>query len=126
MLIASMLWETAQSRTSSEEVERRRKLKICSQESNWRRPARPTVGAVLLLLSVCKATVSAQHDRRGKEGEQEGEGDCALHVCSYTNQAPGPHSSAHRSGLVVTFAHPGRREWRGCGEGAVASWSSLK
>jgi len=33
-------------------VERRRKLKICSQESNWRRPARPAAGAVLLLLSV--------------------------------------------------------------------------
>ena len=108
-------------------MERRRKLKICSQESNWKRPARPAAGAVLLLLSVCKApAVSAQHGRRGKEGEQEGEGDCALHVCSYTNQAPGPHSNAHRSGLVVTFAHPGRREWRGCGEGAVASWSTLK
>ena len=33
-------------------MERRRKLKICSQESNWRRPARPAAGAVLLLLSV--------------------------------------------------------------------------
>jgi len=119
MLIASMLWETAQSRTSSEEVERRRKLKICSQESNWRRPARPAAWAVLLLLSVCKATaVSAQHGRRGKEGEQEGEGDCALHVCSYPNHAPGLHSNnAHRSGLVVILAHPGRREWRGSGEG---------
>jgi len=32
-----------------------------------------------VLLSVCKATaVSVQHGRRGKEGEQEGEGDCAL------------------------------------------------
>jgi len=62
-------------------VERRRKLKICSQERNWRRPARPAAGAVLL--SVCKATaVSAQHGRRGKEGEQEGEGDCALHSCT--------------------------------------------
>jgi len=71
-------------------VERRRKLKICSQESNWRRPARPAVGAVLCS-SLCakQQAVSAQHGRRGKEGEQEGEGDCALHVCSYTNQRQG-------------------------------------
>ena len=55
----------------------------------------------------------------GQEGQgREGEGDCALHVCSYPNHAPGPHSNnAHRSGLVVIFAHPGRREWRGSGEG---------
>jgi len=68
--------------------QKRRKLKICSQESNWKRPARPAAGA--LLLSVCKATaVSAQHGRRGKEGEQEGEGDCALHVCSYPTTRQG-------------------------------------
>jgi len=68
--------------------------------------------------SLCakQQAVSAQYERRGKEGEQEGEGDCALHVCSYTNRAPGPHSNAHRSGLAVIFAHPGRREWRGSGE----------
>ena len=76
---------------------------------------------------MCKATaVSAQHGRRGKEGEQEGEGDCAQHVCSYTNHAPGPHSNnAHRSGLVVIFAHPGRREWRGSGEGVKGSGGKL-
>jgi len=95
-------------------VERRRKLKICSQESNWRRPT----GAVLLLLSVCKATSSQCATWQEGQGRRSGEeGECALHVCSYTNHTAGPHSNAHRSGLVVIFANPGRREWRGSGEG---------
>ena len=112
-----MLWETAQSRTSSEEVERRRKLKICSQESNWRRPARPAAGAVLLLLSVCKATSSQCATWQEGQGRRTGgRGGLRTACLQLPNHAPGPHSNnAHRSGLVVIFAHPGRREWRGSG-----------
>ena len=85
---------------------------------HWKRPARPAAGA--LLLSVCKATaISAQHGRRGKEGEQEGEGDCALHVCSYPTTRQGLTAIMpieRPGGDIRTSRKEGvEREWRGSG-----------
>ena len=55
--------------------------------------------------------------QEGQGRRTGGRGGLRTACCSYTNHAPGPHSNAHRSGLVVIFAHPGRRERRGSGEG---------
>ena len=122
MLIASMLWETAQSRREHRirrGGEEEKAEDLLSREQLEEARTSCCRGCAPAPLCVCakQQAVSAQHGRRGKEGEQEGEGDCALHFCSYTNHAPGPHSYAHRSGLVVVFDNPGRREWRGSGEG---------
>jgi len=131
MLIASMLWETAQSRREHRirrGGEEEKAEDLLSREQLEEARTSCCRGCAPAPLCVCakQQAVSAQHGRRGKEGEQEGEGDCALHVCSYPNHAPGPHSNnAHRSGLVVIFAHPGRREWRGSGEGVKGSGGKL-
>ena len=103
-------------------------LKICSQESNWRRPACPAAGAVPLLLSVCKATWQEGQGRR--TGGRGGLRTACLQL--HKPRARASQQWAHRSGLVVVFAHPGRRsgegverEWRKSEKGAVASWSTL-
>jgi len=84
MLIASMLWETAQSR-------RELRIRRGGEEEKAgdllsREQLEEARSSCCRCSSLCakQQAVSTQHGRRGKEGEHEGEGDCALHVCSYT------------------------------------------
>ena len=120
MLIASMLWETAQSR--KEHRIRRGGEEEKAEDLLYLK--RAIGGPHVLLSGLCSAPLCVQSNKQSvrnmaggarKENRRE-----RGHVCSYTNQAPGPHSNAHRSGLVVTFEHPGRREWRGSGEGVIS------
>ena len=77
MLIASMLWEIAQSR-------REHRIRRGGEEEKAKDLLSRQLEEARLLPGLCSSlcakqqAVSAQHGRRGKEGEQEGEGDCAL------------------------------------------------
>ena len=64
--------------------------------------------------------------QEGQGRRTGGRGGLRTACLQLPNHAPGPHSNnAHRSGLVVIFAHPGRREWRGSGEGVKGSGGKL-
>ena len=83
MLIASMLWETAQSRREHRirrGGEEEKAEDLLSREQLEEARTSCCRGCAPAPLCVCakQQAVSAQHGRRGKEGEQEGEGDCAL------------------------------------------------